>query len=175
MEAQNTVRNELGIPSLSLSFKLKNLHLSVGHAVKYNAFLMYPKTLPQVVWQGNAQFIGETANLGNEVELAGYHELMAGLAYKIGKVTIGANAKFLSGIAGAATDRQHHSVSLYTDPDIYQITLNGDYILHSAGTVDYQQFEDVKLFDYAKLTAKEFFSQNGGMAFDFGFRAELVA
>jgi Family of unknown function (DUF5723) len=174
LEAQNTVRNELGIPSLSLSFKLKNLHLSIGHTVKYNAFLKYPKTLPQVVWQGNAQFIGETVDLGNELELTSYHELMAGLAYKIGKVTLGANAKFLSGIAGASTDREHHSVSLYTDPDIYQITLNGDYILHSAGTVDYQEFEDVKVdLDYAKLTAKQFFSQNNGMAFDFGLRAEL--
>ncbi len=174
LEPENAIRNELGIPSLSLSLKLKNLHLSLGHTVKYNAFLKYPKTLPQVVWQGNAQFIGQTVELGNELELTGYHELMAGLAYQFGKVTLGGNAKFLSGIAGAATDKDHHSTSLYTDPDVYQITLNGDYILHSASTIDYQEFKDVKVnFDYAKLTAKEFFSKNIGMAFDFGLRAEL--
>ena len=174
LEPENAIRNELGIPSLSLSFKLKNLHLTLGHAVKYSAFLKYPKTLPQLVWQGNAQFIGETVELGNEVELAGYHELTTGAAYKLGPVTLGANVKFLSGIAGAATDKNHHAASLYTDPDVYQITLNGDYILHSASTIDYQEFEDVNVnFSYAKLTAKNFFSKNSGMALDFGIRAEL--
>lgn len=174
LDNENSIRNELGIPSLSLSWKLKNLHLTLGHAVKYSAFLKYPKTLPQIVWQGNAQFIGQTVDIGNEVELIGYHELTTGLAYKIGSVTLGANAKFLNGIAGAATDKNHHSASLYTDPDVYQITLNGDYILHSANTIDYQEFEDVNVdFSYAKLTAKDFFSKNLGMAFDFGIRAEL--
>jgi hypothetical protein len=174
LQAENTIRNDLGIPSINLSFKLNNLYLTVGHAVRYNAFLKYPKTLPQVVWQGNAQFVGQTVELGNEVDFAGYHELTAGLAYKLGKVTLGANAKYLSGIAGVATDQDHHSVSLYTDPDIYQITLNGDYILHSAGTVDYTQFEDVEVdFDYAKLTAKKLFGQNNGMALDLGILAEL--
>ncbi|MCC6726712.1 MAG: hypothetical protein IT258_19580, partial [Saprospiraceae bacterium] len=86
----------------------------------------------------------------------------------------GGNFKYLSGIAGASTDRDHHSASLYTDPDVYQITLDGDYILHSAGTVEYQQFEDVQVgFDYAKLTAKKLFGQNNGMALDLGIRAEL--
>lgn len=174
LQTENTIRNELGIPSLSLSFKLNNLHLNFGHAVRYSTFLKYPKTLPQVVWQGNSQFIGQTIDIGNEVDLVGYQELMAGFAYEIGKVTLGANAKYLSGIAGASTDREHHSASLYTDPDIYQITLNGDYILHSAGTVDYTQFEDVQVdLDYAKLTAKKLFGKNNGMAFDFGIRAEL--
>ncbi|MBK8562327.1 MAG: hypothetical protein IPN76_03025 [Saprospiraceae bacterium] len=174
LQTQNTIRNDLGIPSLSLGFKLNNLYLTVGHAVRYSAFLKYPKTLPQLVWQGNAQFIGQTVDIGNEVDFAGYHELTAGLAFKLGKVTLGANAKYLSGIAGVATDQDHHSASLYTDPDIYQITLNGDYILHSAGTVDYTQFEDVEVnFDYAKLTAQKLFGKNNGMALDLGIRAEL--
>ena len=174
LQPENAIRSELGIPTLSLSLKLKNLHLSLGHAVKYNAFFKYPETLPQLVWQGNAQFIGQTVELGHEVELAGYHELTTGIAYKLGPVTVGTNVKFLSGIAGAATDKDHHSASIYTNPDVYQITLNGDYILHSTGTIDYQEFEDVNVdFEYAKLTGKEFFSKNSGMAFDFGLRAEL--
>jgi hypothetical protein len=174
LDTENSIRNELGIPSLSLSYKLNNLHLSIGHTVKYTSFFKYPKTLPQLVWQGNAQFIDQTVDLGNELELTGYHELMTGAAYKFGPVTLGANVKFLSGIAGAATDKDHHSASLYTDPDVYQITLNGDYILHSANTIDYQEFEDVNVdFSYAKLTAKKFFSRNSGVALDFGLRAEL--
>nr|MCU0345547.1 DUF5723 family protein [Saprospiraceae bacterium] len=174
LEAENSIRNELGIPTLSLSAKLKNLHLSLGHAVKYGSFFKYPKTLPQLVWQGNAQFIGQEVALGNELELTAYHELMAGAAYKFGQVTFGANLKFLSGIAGAATDPDHHTASLYTDPDVYQITLNGDYILHSAGTLDYEDFEEIGVnFDYAKLSSEGFFGKNSGLALDLGLRAEL--
>lgn len=174
LDEENTIRNELGLPTLSLSVKLNNLHLNLGHAVKYSSFINYPKTLPQVVWQGNAQFIGQNVELGNELDLIGYHEFTTGLSYKIGKVTLGANAKFLSGINAAATDKNHHSASLYTDTVAYAITLNSDYILHSAGTIDYQEFEDVNVdFDYAKLTGRNFFSRNNGVAFDFGLRAEL--
>lgn len=174
LDDENSGRNELGIPTLSLSFKLKNLHLTIGHAVKYSAFLKYPKTLPQVVWQGNAQFIDQTVDLSNEVELTGYHELTTGLAYELGALTLGANVKFLSGIQSAMTNRNHHSASIYTDPDVYQITLNGDYILHSAGSIDYEQFEDVNVdFSYAKLTAKKFFNKNAGMALDLGAKLEL--
>ncbi|MBI5916873.1 MAG: hypothetical protein HY842_15980 [Bacteroidetes bacterium] len=174
LNPENSIRDDLGIPTLSLAFNLKNLTLNIGHAVKYHAFLKFPKELPQVVWQGNAQFIGETVELGNELNLAGYHELTTGAAYKFGQVTLGANVKFLHGINGAATDDDHHSATLYTDPDVYQITVNGDYLLHSANSVDYQDFEDLQVdFNFGKLTFKEFVNKNSGVAFDFGIRAEI--
>ncbi len=174
LEPQNTIRDDLDFSTLSAAVRIKNLTLSVGHSIKYHAFLKYPKTLPQIVWQGNAQFIGETVDLGNELQVSGYHELAFGAAYKIGNLTLGAKGKFLNGIADATSDEDHHAASLYTDPDVYQITLNGDYILHTANSIDYENYDDLDAdFNFGSLTFDQFFSKNAGFALDLGARLEL--
>lgn len=171
LEPENFIRNDLRLSSLSLAVRLKNLSLSAGHSVRYHAFFKYPETLPQVVWQGNAQFIGETVALGNELQLTGYQELAIGAAYTFGKITLGAKGKILGGIADASTDYDHHSATLYTDPDVYQITLAGDYILHTSNSIDFNDYQDINAeFDYGKLNFKQLFGENNGMTFDFGAR-----
>lgn len=171
LDAENAIREDLSVPTLGLAFKVKNLTVSVGHTLRYHAFFKYPKTLPQVVWQGNAQFVGETVALGNELQLSGYHELAIGAAYQLGNLTFGAKAKLLGGIADATTSRDHHSASLYTDPDVYQLTVEGDYLLHTAKSLDYDDVENVDLdFDFAKLAFEELFGKNQGVAVDLGAR-----
>ena len=174
LDAENTIREDLEIPTLGVAVHIGDLTLSIGHAIKYHAFLKYPKTLPQIVWQGNAQFIGETVDLGNELQSTGYHQLALGAAWKIGGLTLGVKGKYLSGIADASTDKDHHAASLYTDPDIYQLTLNGDYILHTANSIDYRNYDDFETdFGFGQLTLDRFFSGNAGFAFDLGARLEL--
>jgi hypothetical protein len=171
LNPENLIRDDLDFSTLSAAVRLGDLTLSLGHAVKYHAFFKYPKTLPQVVWQGNAQFVGQEVPLGNELQLTGYHELGLGAAYRFGNITLGAKAKFLSGIADTSTDPEHHDAFLYTDPDIYQITLKGDYILNTANAFDYNSYKDLDLdFNYGSFTFDNFFSKNSGVAFDFGAR-----
>ena len=174
LKPENIIRDDLDLPTLSAAVHVGNLTVSLGHSVKFNAFFKYPKTLPQVIWQGNAQFIGETIALGNEVQVTAYQELALAGAYKIGNLTIGAKGKFLSGIADATSDKNHHSATLYTDPDVYQITLAGDYILNSANSVDYNSYNDLNAdFGFGSLTFKHFFSSNSGFALDLGARLEM--
>jgi hypothetical protein len=173
LDPENIIRDDLDIPTLSLAVRFSNLTLTAGHSLKYHAFFKYPKSLPQLIWQGNAQFIGQTADLSNELQLTGYHELAIGAAYKLGKVTLGVKGKFLNGIADASTDRDHHSASLYTDPDIYQITLDGDYLLHTSHTFEYEDYQHFDVnFDFGNFTFDQFFSKNAGFAFDLGARLE---
>ncbi len=174
LHPQNLIRDDLEISTLELAFRIKGLTLSVGHAMKYNAFFKYPKVLPQMVWQGNAQFIGQTVELGNEVQLTGYHELGLGAAYKSGPLTLGVKAKFLSGIADASSDRSHHSATLFTDPDVYQITLGADYILNTSNSLDYNSYTDLNAdFNFGNFTFDRFFSANSGIAWDLGARLEM--
>lgn len=174
LKPENKIRDDLHFPTLSVAFRIKKLTLFAGHSIKYHAFFKYPKTLPQVVWQGNAQFIGETVDLSNELQVSGYHELAFGAAYKFGNLTLGGKAKFLNGIADATTDDDHHAASLYTDPDVYQITLNGDYILNTSNSLEYENYDDLDAdFNFGNFTFEKFFSGNTGLAFDFGARLEL--
>lgn len=174
LQPQNTIRDDLDFSTLSAAFRIKNLTLSLGHSIKYHAFFKYPETLPQIVWQGNAQFIGEIVDLSNELQVTGYHELALGAAYQFGGLTLGVKGKFLSGIADATTNKDHYAASLYTDPDVYQITLNGDYILHTANSLEYETYKDLNAdFNFGSLTFDKFFSKNAGFALDLGARLEL--
>jgi Family of unknown function (DUF5723) len=174
LQPENLIRDDLEISTLELAFRIKGLTLILGHAMKYNAFLKYPKALPQMVWQGNAQFIGETVELGNELQLTGYQELGIGAAYKSGNLTFGVKAKLLSGIADASTDRDRNSATLFTSPDVYQITLGADYILNTSNSLDYNSYTDLNAdFNFGNFTFDRFFSANTGLAWDLGARLEL--
>jgi hypothetical protein len=173
LDTENTIRDYLDLPTLNVAVRFGKLTLSMGHSVKYVGFFTYPKTLPQLIWQGNAQFIGQDADLGNDLQVTGYHELGLGVAYKLGKFTLGARGKLLNGIADATTDPDHGSASLYTDPDVYQITLKGDYILHTSNSVEYESYKDFEAhFDFGRLSFDRFFSENKGFALDLGLRFE---
>lgn len=174
LEPENSIRDDLDFSTVSAAFRIKNLTLSVGHSIKYHAFFKYPGTLPKLIWEGNAQFIGETVGLSNEVQVSGYHELAVGAAWKTGPLTLGGKGKFLSGIADATSDENHHFASLYTDPDVYQITLNGDYILHTTNSLDYENYNDLSAdFNFGSITFEHFFSKNAGFALDLGARLEI--
>lgn len=167
---ENVIRNDFSLQTIGFGFSVKkDFFVSFGHSIKYNAFFKYPKTLAQVIYQGNAQFIGEEVNIGNEMQLSGYHSVDLGLAYKKENLTIGAKAKFMSGFVDVSTDPQHDKVSLYTDPDIYQITLAGDYILNSSNSLDYRAYNDFDFdLNFGTFTADKFFDGNTGWAFDLG-------
>ncbi|MEY3366933.1 MAG: hypothetical protein RI973_88 [Bacteroidota bacterium] len=174
LDPVNTVRSDIEFSTFSAAYRLGKATISLGHALRYHGFVQFPKTLPQLVWQGNAQFIGESVNLGNELQLTGYHELAAGLALETGPLTLGVRGKLLSGISNASTDETYRSATLYTDPDVYQITLDGNYVLHTNNTLRYENYSDLDAnFDIGRLTFDRFFSQNRGFALDLGARLQL--
>lgn len=174
LNPENTLRDDLEIPTVAVALRLGKLYLSIGHSLRYHAFFKYPKVLPQLVWQGNAQFIGQTVALDNELQFTGYHELAAGVAADVGPLTLGARAKLLSGIGNAQSDDDHHAASFFTDTDVYQVTLSGDYILNTSGAIRYNDFTDLSVdFNYGAFTFEKFFSANTGMAFDIGARLKL--
>ncbi|MCB0570100.1 MAG: hypothetical protein KDC66_10070 [Phaeodactylibacter sp.] len=79
----NIIRENLDIETLSLGLRLGKLSLSLGHSLRFNAYMNYPKTLPQLIWQGNAQFIGQEVSFGPDVDLFGYQEYALGLAGEV--------------------------------------------------------------------------------------------
>ena len=173
MEQENIMRNDFQIQTLSFGFRIKNLMLSLGHTGRVFTYGKYNKALAQVAYQGNAQFVGETIDLSNEFVLNSFNEYALGAAYKLGKITVGAKAKYLSGFRSAATDKDRNSATLYTNPDIYQLTLTSDYRLNSSGTVDFNGFDEFDVdFDLGS-SSSELFSKNTGWAFDLGATLEV--
>ncbi|MCB0662748.1 MAG: hypothetical protein KDC24_08410 [Saprospiraceae bacterium] len=172
LEETNQLRNNLSIETLGLSFGAGPLRVHLHHAVKFGAFVKYPKTLPQLLWEGNAQFVGQTIDLGNDFEINGYHEFGLGVGFNIKNVTLAGRVKLLSGIGDASTDR--NDISLFTSDDVYQLTLNSDYRVNSSAYLNYDGFGNTSAdFNFGNVTFDKAFSKNTGTAFDFGAQVEI--
>lgn len=168
LQSQNTLSLSGGLHTLGLGFRLKNLWLEAGHQIRFENTLVYPRDLFGLFFLGNAPYIGQTANLALQVNSFNYSEFYLGAATEIGKyISLGIRAKFLNGAVGAVTDRSR--LDFYTSDDVYQITVNSDFLLHTSPELALLKGEDTNLniglenYDWAKMI-----SSNKGFAMDIG-------
>ncbi len=173
MEAQNILREDFDIETIGIGFHVGRLGLSVGHRLRFNALIDYPKTLAQLIWEGIAQFDGETDGFGPSFDLTAYHEFALGASYKIGdNVQVGGKVKLLSGGANLNTER--NDLQLTTSDDVYQLTMDADLLLNTAGSLTYDGLRDVGVdFNYGNFSTSSLFSSNSGLAFDLGIAVQL--
>lgn len=172
LETRNLVRENLEINTLGATLRMGKLQFSLNHAFHFNAYLDYPRNFPELIWRGNAQFVGQTIDLGHDLHLLSYSELAAGVAVKLGKIQLGGRVKYLSGIGDVSTQR--NSLSLYTDPEFYALTVNADYRINSAAGVDFESFDEFEFNSgFGSFNASNIFNENSGLAFDLGAQAEL--
>ncbi|MFK7772323.1 MAG: DUF5723 family protein [Saprospiraceae bacterium] len=166
----NIFRGVLEIETLSIGYRLGRVQLGFSHLQKADLYFKFPKTLAQLFIEGNGQFVGEKINLAHDIHLNAYHEFGLSGAIKLNKLNVGVRAKFLSGIANAATEKG--DVSLFTDDDVYQLTLDRDYILNTSGIANLEERDD---FDLSLKTAdfNNLFTKNTGFAFDLGVTYEV--
>lgn len=170
---QNRILENLDIETISLGARLGNIWVTLGHSLRSNAILNYPKTLPQLIWQGNAQFIGQTISFGPEMNMNSYHEIGLGLVFEVSKgFTLGGRVKYLSGINSIASNR--NLLELTTDDEVYQLSMNADYLVNSAGSLQYDGWSELAVaFNFGTLTGDHLFGKNTGTAFDLGATIQL--
>lgn len=173
LDDDNYFLTDIEIQTLRLAVELSGLQLSFHHAVHTNAYFNYPKGLAQFVFLGNGGFVGETLELGPDLQLTAYNEFALGVAKKFGKLGLGARLKFLTGIGNVSTERSE--ISLYTDEDIYQLKLNSDVLLNSSS---FLRVNDLANFDFTLgvdgFSGSDIFTKNNGFAFDLGLTYELT-
>ncbi|MCB0543056.1 MAG: hypothetical protein KDC70_06045 [Saprospiraceae bacterium] len=145
----------------------------IGHAIQLNGQINYPKSLAEVLWNGNAPYIGETLQIGPQVDIFDWQELYFGVSRKIGRFSLGARVKYLMGVSALRSDADHTVMSIYTDPDIYQLTLTTDYAFYSSSIISAIDTAGLG-FDFVTGSfGKSPSVDNPGVAFDLGFEARL--
>ena len=171
LDPQNEFRQYLNIETVSVGIATGPVRLSLGHSIVINSFMQYPKTLAQLVWQGNAQFIGEEVSFGPDILAMGYQELALGLGMEvIPNVEVGIRAKYLNGFGSLYTERS--DLVLFTDPDSYQLTLNSDFLFHSNNLITSTGLWEYDI-DLNQGSNESFFTANSGFAIDFGLKAKV--
>jgi len=133
---ENTLHFDQRIETVSIGLKLsKKWIIQGGHANRLTGAITYPKDLAALLWNGNGPYIGKTLSIGPKVNLFDWNEWSVGLMRTFGRLTIGGKVKFLTGISSLETDNNHHTAEVYTNPDIYQLSLNTDYAFHTSSII----------------------------------------
>ena len=165
LDDQNQLFTTVETETFSFSIDIKNLKLSFNHAIKFNTFLDYPKELVELAWNGNSQFVDQTISIGPDFQAFAYNEFGIGLAGKIYDVAVGGRLKILTGIGDLSSERTKAEV--YTDPDIYQLTFNTDYLINSSSFFTYNGGDDFEI-DFGDVSFNDVFASNLGTAIDLG-------
>ena len=137
LEPQNDVFFDQRIETVSLGFRSRNdkWAFQFGHAILLSGWINYPKSLAEVLWNGNAPYVGQTLDIGLKTSIFDWREWSASLSRRVGKLSVGARVKYLTGVSALNTVPEHNTMRIYTDPDIYQLDLTTDYAFYSSSII----------------------------------------
>jgi len=168
ISSMNDVNDLYGYSSVNTfdaSLMVPFCRISIGHAWKANGWMSYTKDLANFVTFGNGDFVGETLNLGPQIDYINYNELYLGIQKSVGPLSIGARVKRLNGVEAIRTEKS--KIDLTTSDDIYQLTLDTDFDMLTSNAFNYTDIDDFDL-NLQNFSFDNFFSNNGGWAFDIG-------
>jgi hypothetical protein len=173
LDATNKAFFEQRIETFSVGFRLGKWALQAGHANRYSSVLEYPKSLAQLIWNGNGPYVGQTVNVSLKAQLFDWNEWSAGISRTFGRLTVGARVKYLTGISALVTDNDHNKATVFTSTDIYQLTMSTDYGFHSSSLISAIDTSGygfkIKLADLKR----KLITANPGVAFDLGVKLKL--
>lgn len=160
LRRSNYLQQNLEIEPFALTLRFNRFYIGTSLRIRQSVFANYPRSLIQLGWQGNSDYVGETVDIGPDIQVTGFAEIsVLGGWHFNDSWSFGARAKYLVGLADISTDRS--SATLYTDPEIYQLTLNSDYRINTSG---------IPIFD--STNTQQFnaraFRGNNGFAMDLG-------
>ena len=168
LDPTNTLFLEQRTETASLGLRFGAVSIQAGHALRSSAQLSYPRALAELLWNGNGAYVGETLDIAPSIRFIDWNEWSVGGALHLDKWSVGGRVKYLNGLSAARTDAARNRASVFTSPDIYQLSLNVDYAFHSAGLISAIDTSglgfDVQL---AELQSR-LFTPNRGAAFDLG-------
>lgn len=166
-QEDNHLRVSTGIETVSFWKKMPNFTIGAYHAFRSEIAVNYEKATLNLLWNGNAGFIGSEVNIAPTFQATDVSEWGISLAKETGKWSFGGRAKLLFGIRDASTAQA--KAGLTTSKDIYQLLLNTDYRVNATANFltqkDAFNFQIGKAFTYS---ASDIVSNNVGAALDLG-------
>ncbi|MCZ4693467.1 hypothetical protein DWB61_01220 [Ancylomarina euxinus] len=173
LQSTNTIVNQLDYTFFSLGIRAKKMFFTLDMSSKIDTRLGFDKGLISFLKNGNAGYMGRTANLG-AIGLDGtaYNEVALGVSKQVTeKLTVGVKAKMLFGVANMHMDQSN--LSVYTSESGDLVRLHSKQLMKVSMPLDVTQDADGYIDDIDVLDDDldaTFFSgtNNKGFAFDLG-------
>jgi hypothetical protein len=174
LDPENQFRFDQRLETFSLGFKFGPVRVMAGHANRFTGAFVYPKSLPELLWNGNAPYVGKEVNVALKAQVFDWNEFNAGASVELGNLELGARVKYLSGATALRTDDNRATATLYTSPDIYQLTMKTDYGFYSSSIISAIDTSGLG-YDLSLTDLKgKLFSSNRGVGFDIGARLKVT-
>ncbi len=173
----NYLRTEFSLETFNVGVRINKIQVGLSHAVRFNTILGYPRELAEMAFNGNSQYIDQDIEVAPSINSSLYGEIGLHGAYQItDKLSAGIKIKLLSGLGNISTHKNKNQLSIYTDPDYYQLTATTDYQINTAADFFYLDIiNEVDSTDFNLnpsleniSTGQLFFGGEGGIAFDIG-------
>ena len=169
LSPENDVYYAHRIETFSVGVRLPlGLRAFIGHSLRLNTDAQYPKALPELLWNGNGPYIGQTLDIAPNVTVFDFQQLGLGLGFSFGNIDVGARFNYLSGVSAIRTDDSRNLATVYTDDDIYQLTINTDYAFHSASLISGIDTSGLGFNIKTEFQDGKIFSENSGSSIDLG-------
>lgn len=169
----NLLSTELNLDLLTIGYRRNDYYFTFNIVEKANIAITYPGSLLKLVWKGNTQFLGETEEFNNlRTHSVYYREYSLGVS-KVWDVynIFGLRAKLLFGKANVYSGKSE--MSLYTDPNTFDLQVKGDININSSFPITVNQDANGNIsgismgeIDYLNFLMN---SKNKGFALDFGW------
>lgn len=170
-EASNHIKDynylsaSANVTPLAVGVRIKNLQVGLTTGARAFTYLGYNKNMFALFAQGNKDFIGQSVNIAPDFQVNLFTEVGLSAAYRFlnERLSIGVRGKYLIGVADVSSSKQNREISLYTNPDIYQLQMTTNYQVNTS--LMGISFTDSLTTQNADL---QFSTKNNGVAFDIG-------
>lgn len=160
--SNNYLSTDLSFNYIDFAFKKNDWYFRGGYNANTNIYFDFSPDFAKLLTLGNGNSIGKSFDLGPDLYLRQTSELYIGASYPIYEYyRLGGNLKLISGSFDISTPRSN--LSIHTGEEIYEITLENDYLINSS-------FNNLSLTTRELLPFSSPLQDNIGLSADFGFQ-----
>jgi hypothetical protein len=176
LKPTNLFATNISMNLFTVGYRVDNTYFQFTMDEKASAKISVSKAPLELLFKGNAQFVGQTVEGELSISSIVYREYGFNVAHDFGDNTwLGIRAKILAG--QLAVHSANNFISLYTEPATYGITLKSDFLARASipGTVEIDPTTQlVKHFNH-EIEAKHFIFNpiNIGGAIDIGITKDF--
>ena len=139
LKEQNYIYNQAQNQWFMFGYQFGKNYLQLGVSDKVLLDVTFPKSIFELALQGNAAFLGERVGInGLGVNGTHYRELSLGYARQLNKWSVGIHTNILFGLANVYT--RTSDMGIYTDPETYDIRIDGDIEVNTSGLDNIDDF-----------------------------------
>lgn len=139
LKTNNHIYNQVQDQWLLVGVAHEKNYFQIGLSDKVILDLSIPKTLVELAVRGNAGVLGKDVSIGNlSAYGTHYRELSLGYARKLKRWDLGIHGNLLVGLANVYT--RSSTLSVFTDPETYDITIDGALEINTSGLDNIDDF-----------------------------------